>query len=252
MTSPSHGTVPRPEQWWSGEAAPWAALEPQRLEGISLDRVAAALARRGLEGVPAEPLEVDGWRAAVADGPAAAPSSRHSAVLIALFEEAGESRVILTRRAEHLRTHSSQVSFPGGRIDPGETPLDAALREAHEEVALDPALARPLGHLPSVVTMVSGSLIQPIVVALERRPDLMANPGEVARVFDVALADLVAFEAFSEELWVLEGIVPGGAEGVPMWFFDVADELIWGATGRLLVDLLSTVLDLEPTRGFRV
>jgi 8-oxo-dGTP pyrophosphatase MutT (NUDIX family) len=173
-------------------------------------------------------------------------------VLIALFEEAGESRVILTRRADHLRTHSSQVSFPGGRIDPGETPLEASLREAEEEVGLDRSLARPLGHLPSVVTMVSGALIQPVVVALDRRPELRANPGEVARVFDVALADLLDVQVFREELWVLDGVVPGGAEGVPMWFFEVADELIWGATGRLLVDLLVTILDLEPTRGFRV
>jgi hypothetical protein len=100
--------------------------------------------------------------------------------------------------------------------------------------------------------MVSASLIQPVVVGLTERPELRPNPGEVARAFDVSLADLLHLEAFREELWILEGIVPGGAEGVPMWFFEVANELIWGATGRLLVDLLTTVLDLEPTRGFRV
>jgi 8-oxo-dGTP pyrophosphatase MutT (NUDIX family) len=214
--------------------------------------VADALLRSNLDHVPEAPLEVDDWRAAVADGPPVGDPMRHSAVLIALFEEEGEARVLLTRRAGHLRTHASQVSFPGGRIDPGETPLMAALREAEEEVGLAGDLAAPLGHLPSVVTMVSGSLIQPVVVSLPSRPELLPNPGEVARAFDVALADLLALEAFREEVWVLEGIVPGGAEGVPMWFFEVAGELIWGATGRLLVDLLSTVLDLGPTRGFRV
>ena len=252
MSSPSFDTVPRPESWRPGRPAPWGSLDPALRRGLDLAKVAEALERRGLTLIPDRPMEVDGWRAAVADGPPASAPTRHSAVLIALFEEEGEARVLLTRRADHLRTHSSQISFPGGRIDPGETPLVAALREAEEEVGLDLRLATPLGHLPSVVTMVSASLIQPVVVGLTERPELRPNPGEVARAFDVSLADLLHLEAFREELWILEGIVPGGAEGVPMWFFEVANELIWGATGRLLVDLLTTVLDLEPTRGFRV
>ena len=243
--------VPRPETWRPGRGAPWGALDSAQRQGLGLAKVTEALHRRGMASLPEEPMEIQGREAAVADGPFSGVTSKHSAVLIALFEEEGEARVILTRRADHLRTHRSQVSFPGGRIDEGETPLEAALREAEEEVGLDRGMARPLGHLPSVVTIASGALIQPVVVALERRPVLSANLDEVARVFDISLAELVGEGVFREELWPLGDHIPGGADGVPLWFFEAGEELIWGATGRLLVDLLATVLDLELTRGFR-
>ncbi len=132
-----------------------------------------------------------------------------SAVLVALFEEAGEARTVLTRRSSGLRAHAGEVSFPGGRIDPGESPLEAARREAAEEVGLDPAAVRPAGWLRPLATFSSMSLIVPVVAVLDRRPSLSANEAEVARVFDVALADLVADGAFSEERWTVPGRVAG-------------------------------------------
>ncbi len=164
-------------------------------------------------------------------------------MLVALFEEDGESRVVLTRRSTRLRTHRGQVSFPGGRIDPGEDALGAALREAHEEIGLDPARVRPVGFLAPAFAFSTGAPITPVVAALGARPVLAPNPAEVDRAFDASLADL-AF-TFSEEWWS-----DGARERFPMYFFSVEGETVWGATARVLVDLLTTVL-VGATAGAR-
>lgn len=158
-----------------------------------------------------------------------------SAVLVALFEEAGETRVVLTRRSATLRTHRGQVAFPGGRIDPEEDAVAAALREAFEEVALDPRRVTPVGLLDPIVTHTTGMPIVPVVAMLAARPALVPNPPEVARVFDVALATLAA--AFREERWTLPGL-----EVLPVYFFEVGSETVWGATARILAALLALVL----------
>ena len=112
------------------------------------------------------------------------------AVLVAIVEEASTARVVLTRRADHLRRNPGEVAFPGGRLEPGETPDEAALRAAFEEVALDPASVELIGALTALSTVTRPSGIQPVVGVLAERPQLTANPDEVAEVFDVALSDL--------------------------------------------------------------
>ena len=96
----------------------------------------------------------------------------------------------MTRRSTELRTHQGQVSFPGGRLDAGEDTTAAARREAQEEVGLDPSLVTIVGWLHPLMTLVSSSLIQPVLATLARRPHLVPNPTEVERVFDVSLAEL--------------------------------------------------------------
>lgn len=213
------------------------------------------LVAAGMGGPP--PADVD----AVGDGPvlvrdASVPdvAKRPSAVLLALFEDqgTGEARVILTRRSTSLRAHTGQVSLPGGRIEPGEDAATAAAREAWEEVGLDRGVVEPIGWLRRVHTVASGSLITPVVARLPGRQDLAANPAEVARVFDVALADLMAPGVFSEEIWVVPADRGGrggpGLDGVtfPVTFYDLGDELVWGATARILTDLLAL---LQAARG---
>lgn len=182
----------------------------------------------------------------LADGPPGPPAgvpasepanvvAAPSAVLVALFEEGGEARVVLTRRSERLRTHRGQVSFPGGRIDPGEDAVAAAVREAHEEIGLDPGLVRPVGYLARAFAFSSGAPITPVVAALPGRPALAPSPAEVDRAFDASLADLAA--AFSEEWWSVPDL-----PRFPMYFFAVEGETVWGATARMLVDLLTAVL----------
>ena len=177
----------------------------------------------------------------------AGPGASPAAVLVALFEEGGEARVVLTVRSDRLRSHQGEVAFPGGRLDPGEGMVDAALREAHEEVGLDPATGhrgrRADGHAHGLLQYPDDP-----GGGHPRRPGLIAaSPAEVARVFDVALGDLAADGVFPEECWAVPGRRPPAGPGgeFPVWFFDVAGETVWGATARALTELLCLVLGVD-------
>ena len=166
-----------------------------------------------------------------------AEGARQAAVLAALFEEDGEARVILTRRAAHLRSHTGEVSFPGGRLEEGdEDPLAAALRETTEEVGIDPSTVEIIGELSPLATVGSRAAITPFVGLLVERPELKPNPDEVELAFDVSLAELMSDGVFREERWKW-----AGQEDRPMYFFDLPDDTIWGATARMLYELLELV-----------
>jgi 8-oxo-dGTP pyrophosphatase MutT (NUDIX family) len=190
-------------------------------------------------------VTVDDIRAAVA-GHADLPDipgeehGRNSAVLAAVWEEDGEARILLTRRTTWLRSHSGQVAFPGGRVEPGESLVDAALREAAEEVGLVPGDVEVVGRLSRMHTISSGAGIYPFVGVLPGRPAIDANPDEVARVFDVAVAELMDDGVFHEEVW---GIAEGERQ---IFFFEVEGETVWGATARMLYELLLLVIGRTP------
>lgn len=158
------------------------------------------------------------------------------AVLVALFEEDARVRVLLTRRATHLRRNQGEVAFPGGRLETGETSAEAALREAFEEVALEPATVELIGELTPLSTVTRPSGIQPVVGVLAGRPTVRANPDEVSEVFDVALSDLAVPGIFREEIWTL----PDGSDR-PIYFYDVCDPPVWGATARVLKELIDVI-----------
>ncbi len=239
--------IPRPKTWRPGEPAPWAGVPLDGRTGISVDRVGGALAAQGQAG----PLPPDIGADRVL-GPSimvnetAAPAVRfvNAAVLALLFEESGEARLVFTRRSSSLRSHRGEVSLPGGRLDPGEDAPAAALREAYEEVGLDPTTVTTAGWIHPVLTMVTGSLIMPIVGSVPVRPHLVASPAEVERVFDVALRDLADPANFHEERWSIPGReIPGSLDNsFAVWFFEVEGEMIWGATARMIHELLSVVL----------
>jgi len=241
--------VPRPGEVTLGAPAPWEALPTAHRVGLTLAHVLSALERAGHRG-PAPAFEPPLAAGRGAGGPPPGERASASAVLVALFEEAGETRVVLTRRSASLRSHRGQVSFPGGRVDPGEDAPAAARREAFEEVGLRPGEVEVVGWLHPLFTLTASSFITPVVGVLPGRPTLVPNPAEVARAFDVALADLVADGVFHEERWTqLAGQpLPGPDPRRAVWFFEVDGETVWGATARLLVQLLSLVLELpfEP------
>jgi 8-oxo-dGTP pyrophosphatase MutT (NUDIX family) len=223
--------IPRPASVRSGEPAPWNRAGGTAGRHITVADVRAALRRRGE--APGEPAEV----------PYVAlpgPSWRPAAVLCAVFDDEteGQAYVVLTRRSPGLRSHTSQVSFPGGRLDPGETPLDAALRETREEIGLDPAGVEVLGRLSTVRTAVNPAPIVPFVGALGRRPVLRPNPAEVERAFTVSLVELSDPEVYREEIWTF-----ADEPERPMHFFELVGDTVWGATARMLRELLELVLD---------
>ncbi len=239
--------IRRPDTHRPGGPPPWSAIPAPARRGIGLDLVRARLSgyhpATGLD--TAEVAVVRGINGIDVDG-------TRAAVLVPLFEEAGETRVVLTVRASHLRSHRAEVAFPGGRLDDGEDVEDAARREAHEEVGLDPASVTVVRHLTSLPTVGSNTVMTPVVATLPARPVLAPQPTEVARAFDLALADLLVEGIFAEEWWAVPGRPgldgrPGGE--YPVWFFEAAGEIIWGATARVLVELLSVVLDVPPPVG---
>ena len=129
---------------------------------------------------------------------------RPSAVLVLLADDAdGNAGVLLTRRSTELRNHAGQISFPGGRIDPGETEIEAALREAHEEVGLDPAAVEVVGELDHLATVVSRSHIVPVVGRVAAQLALAPASPEVERVLWVPLAEFVRADTFRAERWTV-------------------------------------------------
>ena len=206
--------IPRPADWREGARAPWV--------GQRADLSAAAVA--------AEVAAADRDRTDFSNPPF--PGARLSAVLIALVDGPDGAEVLLTRRSMALRNHRGEISFPGGRVDAGETVDQAALREAFEEVALDPAAVRLVGHLEPISTVVSLSHIVPVVGVLAARPGLHPSEAEVDRVLWVPLAELLRDGTYREEHW---GTPPTDR---PIHFFELDDETVWGATARLLHQLL--------------
>jgi mutator protein MutT len=199
--------IPRPAVWRLGDLPPW--------HGAS-----APLALDDLVGVVRERH--------VPPGPPPFPDARQSAVLVVLHDGDEGPEVLLTRRSMSLRNHRGEISFPGGRVDPGETAEQAARREAWEEVALDPRLVTVHGELDHLVTVVSQSYIVPVVASVSTRPSLTPSPDEVDRVLWVPLSELAHPATYREEWW---GQPPAER---PIHFFELADETIWGATARML------------------
>jgi 8-oxo-dGTP pyrophosphatase MutT (NUDIX family) len=234
--------IPEPDDVLAGVPAPWSFLDEKFRQGFTLAHVVERLraGERHLDGwpVPGDPQEME----AVMDA-TSRPIVNRAAVLLAFFEEEGETYVVLTRRATTLRSHRGEIALPGGRTDGDETPVETALREAHEEVGIDPTSVTPIGWLSPIVTFASGSALWPVIGVLDERPNLVTDPAEVDRAFSVSLKDLVADGAFLEERWRRTVPRPGAdADGYfPIYFFAVPGDVIWGATARVLTELLCLV-----------
>lgn len=211
--------IPRPPGARPGRPAPWADLPPDERR-VDVARVRHALAAAG-----------PGRRSPLASE-AAGP---HSAVLVPLYDEGGSAHVVLTRRAQHLRAHRGEVSFPGGRGHAGEDPVTTALRETEEEIGVPPSAVEIVGELDHLTTISSTTAIVPLVGVLGGRPAVTPNPGEVEAVLFVPLEELLADGVFREERWVRAGL------DRPIWFFELVGDTVWGATAAMLRQLLALV-----------
>lgn len=151
-----------------------------------------------------------------------------AAVLIGLVQREAGVNVLLTRRSDTLRRHTGQVALPGGRRDPGETPVQTALREAHEEVGLEPRFVSPLG-LSTPYQTGTGYLITPVVGLIRPGFRLEPNPAEVALIFETPFAYLMDMANYEEH----ERELPTG-ERRRFYATTHAEQYIWGATAGIL------------------
>lgn len=165
-------------------------------------------------------------------------SARPSAVLIGLFQSTRGVEVILTRRSQELTNHRGEISFPGGRLDDGETVIAAALRETQEEIGIDPSEAQIIAELNGMATVVSNSHIVPVVAKYKLMPRMQPMNGEVDRVFTVPLRELTRADTYSQEYWEFPD------RQLQINFFYLDDETIWGATARMLLQVMKLTLKL--------
>jgi 8-oxo-dGTP pyrophosphatase MutT (NUDIX family) len=152
-----------------------------------------------------------------------------AAVLVGLVEHAHGLSVLLTRRADTLRSHTGQVAFPGGRCDPGETPWETALREAEEEIGLDRAHVTLAGLSTPFRTAVTGYQIMPVVGFVRPGFTLTPNPHEVAEVFETPFGFLMDPQNLAQQ----ERQTPGG-ERRRFYAATWEGQYIWGATAGML------------------
>lgn len=157
---------------------------------------------------------------------------RHAAGLLVVLSARNRAHVVLTQRADTLERHSGQISLPGGVVEAGETFERAALREAHEEIALPPGAVRVLGPLTPIDIPVSGFRLHPIVAAAPLRPPMMPSDGEVARILEVAVDDLLRPTNLATT------VRPRDGREVQVPAFRVGDAEIWGATAMVLAEFL--------------
>jgi 8-oxo-dGTP pyrophosphatase MutT (NUDIX family) len=170
--------------------------------------------------------------------PGRSPSeARRAAALLLLFPCGSEVRLVLTVRASHLPSHAGQVSLPGGAVEAGETIAQAALREAHEEVGIDPGIVRVLGELTPLHIPVSGYLLHPVVGVADRRPDLRPADDEVDRVVEPTLASLLDPACLRRRARLRDSLF----QDVP--YFALGDLQVWGATAMVLSEFLQVVED---------
>ncbi len=157
-----------------------------------------------------------------------------AAVLVPVFVQDGEPHLVFTRRRDDLRRHAGEISFPGGREDAEDASLVAtALREAHEEIGLPPSAVEVVGALQPTPTIATSFAVYPFVGLIEPGMEWTLSPREVAEVLELSLRDLRA--GYGRRRMLRRG-VPFRTD-----VYAVGEQLIWGATARILGDLLDRV-----------
>ena len=165
---------------------------------------------------------------------------KHAAVLVPIILDGDEPHLLLTRRTDTLSTHKGQVAFPGGRTEEDDVDRTAtALREAEEEVGLPRGHVDILGLLDDFPTVTGDTIVTPVIGVVRRLPPLRAEPGEVARIFQIPFSALQEKERWYIRQWDFEG------KPHPVYYFDWDGETLWGLSAFITLQ----VLDLLPERG---
>jgi len=169
------------------------------------------------------------WEPLDALPPVASDPTLVAAVLVPLYEDDGELRMVLTRRPDDMRTHAGDVVFPGGMIDPGDDgPIGAATREAWEEVGIPADHIEVLGGLAPLTTRSNEMWIAPVVARIRRPAELHPEPGEVDAIIEPTINELLDDDVWTTQDW----------GGHTLWFHEFPEGILWGATARMVRQLL--------------
>ena len=161
--------------------------------------------------------------------------ARIAAALLLIYDGPGGPAIPLTVRASGLARHAGQISLPGGAADPGETLAQTALREAHEEIGVDPASVAILGELTPVHVLVSGFTLHPVVGVAHHRPAFVAAAGEVEEILEVSLDHLRDASRIRQGTRIREGVA------VEYPYYDLRGHQVWGATAMVLGEFVCLI-----------
>ena len=202
------------------------------MPAAALDRIRAGL-QQPLPGLDAQlrmaPSPRVGW------DPLKFPEgARNGAALLLVYPHDENLHLALTVRGSGLRNHTGQVSLPGGGVDEGETYEQAAIREANEEIGLNPSTVEILGRLTPIHIPVSGFLLHPIVGFTSMRPAFQRAEWEVARIIEAPVSLLSDPAVIKRE--IRTRVVKGHSVDVDVPYFDIDGEKVWGATAMVLAE----------------
>ena len=157
-----------------------------------------------------------------------------SAVLVTIYDGVDGPEFLFTRRAWHLRSHTGEISFPGGRQEPADANLtETALRETEEEIGLHRSKVEVVGELDRLTTVSSPAAILPVVGLLDGEPrNLTVSAGEVDAIVTASVRELMNPEVYREEIWTRDD------SEIEITFFELKGDTLWGATARIVRSLL--------------
>lgn len=162
------------------------------------------------------------------------------AVLILLYEQDGVIKFPLTQRPDYLGTHGGQISFPGGKAEPGEDAIQTALREGEEEIGIDRSAVSVVGTLSEFFVVPSNFLVTPVVGFLSGRAEFTPDPKEVVRILEGSLDQIMALEAIQTKEILAAKMYPMMAP-----HFEIEGQVVWGATAMMLNEFRIVVGEIQ-------
>jgi 8-oxo-dGTP pyrophosphatase MutT (NUDIX family) len=173
------------------------------------------------------------------------PDRVRAAVLVLFVYRGGVPGLVFAKKTEDVPHHKGQFSFPGGVVRSSDSSVvDAALREAQEEIGIDAAEVEVLGLFHDIPTAVTNFVITPVLGLARGEPSFRPDGREIERVIEIPLAHLLEPASFREEQWEREGVKR------PVLFVSYGDDVVWGTTGRILREVLDAIFpEARPGQG---